>query len=167
LSYNYSTSLASCTILLMCALSSYSLWSWTSGGVVGVNFSMSSMISYLYFSMSCAILWNFPYGVTFGSYAQSGMLLYTYVNPFSNFCMRLFSSSFSGFNWSQVICNTYVTSFPTSKLVASARALDWNSCIALSCSMYSAFIGICTITISSWYMSLMGFYVVSSSILSI
>jgi hypothetical protein len=53
--YDSATSLASYTIFSMCTVASCSLFSRTSGGVLGVNFSVNSVISCLYHSFSSIV----------------------------------------------------------------------------------------------------------------
>jgi len=124
LSYNSTTSFTPCAMLYTCATTSFSLFSLTSRGVLGVSFSIKSFISCLYFSIICAIFYIFSSAMTSSAYAQFGILLYTYASLFSNFSSHYFSSSFYSLIWSQVTYKISLTSQSSARLVASALALD-------------------------------------------
>jgi len=167
LSYSLVNSLTSYTILFTCTRASYSLYSRTSRGVLGFNFSVNSTISCLNFSMVCAILYIFSYVVTYYVYAQYGMLLYTFESFFSNLSVHYFSSSFSSVICSHVTCKISFTSWSSARLVASALALDHTSCITLVCNPYNSFVGIFARTTSKCSMSFTALFVVFSSLVSL
>jgi hypothetical protein len=142
----------------MCAVASFSLSSLTSGGVVGVIFSINSSIFYLYLSIVYAIFCIFSSVVTSSSYVQSSMLMYTSMSFFSSLFACCFYSSFSSVILSQVTCNNSLTSLSIYRLVASTLALDWTSCITLTCNPYNAFVVMCARTKLRCSMSFTCFY---------
>jgi hypothetical protein len=79
----------------------------------------------------------------------------------------IFCSSFSTVSWSHVICSISMTPLPTSRFVASVRALDCTSYMTLACSSYRAFVGIYAIIMSISSTSCSGVCVVSGSSLII
>jgi hypothetical protein len=144
--YSFSSSLNSCDILSTCIVASFSLLSHTSRGVLRVNFSINSVISYLYLSMVCTICCIFSFVGTSCACAHLGILMYTSMRFLSKLFVHCFSSSFSSIIFSHVTCIILFTSWSIARLVTSSLSLDYSSCIILSSSPYNAFVGICART---------------------
>jgi hypothetical protein len=125
-----------------------SLYSRASKGVIGLIFSLRSLISCLYPLIVCEIICFFSSMLLSGACALSGMRSYTNFNHFYSLSVCSLSFSLSEVIWLQVICNILVTPLTTSKLAAG-----W--------TLYNSLVGISSMTTSTCSIVPMGFYKVS------
>jgi hypothetical protein len=139
----------------------------TSDEVMGLRLFLSSSISFLYWSILCAMRCIFSSMLLYVTCALSRIQLYVIVNLCSNLSARSFSSSFFAVNWLHDIWSNSATPLPTSRFVAPMRALDCTSYMMLDCSPYKSFVRMCSITTSSCSTNCRGFCIVSLSILII
>jgi hypothetical protein len=158
LSKNCGTFSASFSIISNCGAACFSLSAITSRGVIGVKFSLSSSISFLYSLTVCAMIWIYSSALLTTTYMLSGILLKTSFSLCSNLYVCLFSSCVSRFTY---FTTNYMASFPflvTCNSFTSILSHVFTSYVTSTCSLYNASVGILSNTNCTYSRSLSGIW---------